>query len=92
MKIKKIDGVCYHCGQKGHMSKDCWAQKYNHNKKFEKAERAIDGDEDDVVLCLLMSESKKNVKTKKVRIAEDVKQPLEGDMMCTIDGDTFFCS
>ena len=23
----------------GHMSKDCWAQKYGHHKKFEKADR-----------------------------------------------------
>ena len=22
-KIQRFDGICYHCGQKGHMSKDC---------------------------------------------------------------------
>ena len=72
------------------MSKDCWAQKNGHYKKFEKAERAIGGDEDDLVLCLLMRESKKEIKKKKVRFMEDIKQSLEAGMMCTIDGDTFF--
>ena len=52
-------------------------------------ERAIDRDEDDLVLCLLMSESKKECKNTKVWFAEEVKQPLEAGMMCTIDGDTF---
>ena len=33
------------------MSKDCRAWKYGSNKKFEKAEKAIDGDE--LVLCSL---------------------------------------
>ena len=74
------------------MSKDCRVQKYGHNKKFEKEERAIDRDEDDVLLCLLLSESKKECKNKKVWFVEDVKQPLEIGMMCTIDGNTFFCS
>ena len=46
------------------MSKDCRVQKYGYNKKFEKAERAFDRDKDDVVLCLLSSKSKKNVKRK----------------------------
>ena len=50
----------------------------------------IDGDEDDMVLCSLMSENKKECK--KVRFAEDVKQPSEAGIMCTIDGDTYFCS
>ena len=54
------------------MSKDCWALKNSHFKKFEKAEKAIDGDEDDLVLCSLMSESKKEIKKKKVRFMEDV--------------------
>ena len=72
------------------MSKDCWARKYGQNKKIEKAERAIDGDEDDVVLCLLTSESKKECKNKKGWFMENIKQPSEADMMCTIDGDIFF--
>ena len=72
------------------MSKDCQAWKYGHYKKFEKAERAIDGEEDDLVLCLLTSESTKECKNKKVLFAGDVKQPSEAGMMCTIDGDTFF--
>ena len=46
-KNKKFEGICYHCGQKGHMSKDCRSQRNGSYKKFEKAERAIyeDGDE-----------------------------------------------
>ena len=61
-----------------------------HYKKFQKAEEAIEGDEDDLLLCLFMSESKKESKKKKVWFAEDVKQPSEAGMMCTIDSDTFF--
>ena len=74
------------------MSKDCGAQKNGHYKKIEKAEKAVDKDEDNLVLCLLMSESKKESKKKKVWFVEDVTQPLEVGMMCTIDGDTFFHS
>ena len=38
-----------------------------------------------------MSDSKsKENKKKNVRFAEDVKQPSEAGMMCTIDGKTFF--
>ena len=59
-KNKKFDGICYHCGQRGHMSKDCRAQKYRSNKKFEKTEKAID--EDELVLCYL---TKKIMKRKK---------------------------
>ena len=29
---RKFNGVCIHCGKKGHVSKDCWAQKYGHKK------------------------------------------------------------
>ena len=65
-------------------------QSEGHHKKIEKVERAIDGDEDDVLLCLMMSESKKECKKKKVWFAEDVKQPSEAGMMCIIDGYTFF--
>ena len=41
-KNRKFEGICYHCGQKGHISKDCWAGKNGHYKKFEKAERIVD--------------------------------------------------
>ena len=45
------------------MSKDCSEWKYGIYKKFEEAEKAIDKDEDDVVLCSLTMENKKdNVK------------------------------
>ena len=37
-----------------------------------------------------MSESKKECKKKKVWFMEDVKQPSEAGLICTIDGDTFF--
>ena len=36
-----------------------------------------------------MENKKKNVR-KTVWFTEDVKQPSEAGMMCTIDGDTFF--
>ena len=49
----------YHCGQKGHMSKDCRAWKYGYHKKFEKAEKDVDRDEDDLVLCLFTRVKKK---------------------------------
>ena len=61
---KKFNGLCYHCGRKGHMSNDCRERKYNNNKRYEKPEKAIDGDEDDLVLCLLMMEIEKNIKKK----------------------------
>ena len=89
MNVKKIFvGVCYHCGQNGHMSNNCRALKNGHCKKVEKAERAIDGDENDLVFCLLLSESKTKSKKKKVQFMEDVKQPSEAGMICTIDGET----
>ena len=72
------------------MNKNCWARKYGNHKKFEKAERAIDGDEDDLVLYSLTKENEKENAKKKVQ--EDVKQLFEAGMMCTIDGDSFFCS
>ena len=73
------------------MSQDCQERKYgNNNEKFEKEEKAIDGDEDDVVSCLLMMESKQESIKKKVWFTEVVKQPSEAGMMCTIDGDTFY--
>ena len=71
IKIKKIEGVFYHWDQKGHMSNDFWVQKNGHYKKFEKEEKAINGNEDDLVLCLLMSESK--IEIKKILFVEDVK-------------------
>ena len=72
------------------MSKVCWVRKFSHHKKFEKAERATNKDEDDMVLCSLITENKKENAKKKVWFAEDVKQPSKAGMMCSIDGDTFF--
>ena len=40
------------------MTHDCKERKYNNKKKNKKAEKAIDGDEDDLVLCLLTMEVK----------------------------------
>ena len=48
-KNRKFDGICYHCSQKEHISRDCQAWKNGNYKKFEKAEKAVDGDEDDLV-------------------------------------------
>ena len=47
------------------MSEDCRARKYGSNKKFEKAEKAIDRDE--LVLCSLTRDikKKKNMRRKK---------------------------
>ena len=42
-----------------------------------------------MVLCLLTMKKKENVK-KKVQFRDDVKQPTEAGMMCTINGDTFY--
>ena len=48
------------------MSWDCREKKYdNNNKIIEKAEKAVDGDEDNVVLCLLIMENKKESIRKK---------------------------
>ena len=49
------------------MSKDCQDWKYGNNyKKIEKAEKGIFGDDDDVVLCLLTMENKKENLKKKI--------------------------
>ena len=72
------------------MSWDCRERKYGNNKKYEKAEKAFDRDKDGLVLCLLMTENKKENVNKKAWFAEDVELPSEAGMICTIDGDTFF--
>ena len=84
--------MCYHCSGKGHISKDGRKRKYNNKKQYEKAEKAIDEDKDDLVVCSLSMENEKENAKKKVWFAEDVKQHSEAGMMCTIDGDTFFHS
>ena len=76
-KNRKFEGICYHCGQKGHVSKDCQAWRNGHYKKFEKAERAIDGDEDELVLCSLTSECKqKKLKRKNFGSQKMSNSPL----------------
>ena len=72
------------------MSHDCKGRKYSNNKKIDKAEKVIDGDDDDLVLCLLMIKNKKENAKKKVQFAKDGKQPSKAGMMCTIDGDSFY--
>ena len=43
------------------------------------------------MLCSLRSDDRtKENEKKKVRFTEDVRQPSETGMMCTIDGNTFF--
>ena len=41
--------LCYHCKRKGHPNWDCREQKNGNNERYEKAERAFDGDEDNLV-------------------------------------------
>ena len=49
------------------MSRDCKERKYNNKQKHEKVEETIDGeDEDDLVLCLLMMEIKKEILKRKL--------------------------
>ena len=71
------------------MSKDCRARRNGSNKKFEEAEKAIE--EDELVLCSLMMDNKKekNTEKKKVRFVENEKQSSETGMICTIDGTSF---
>ena len=57
---------------------------------IEEAEKDVNGNDDDVVLFLLMVESKKESVKNKLWLAKDVKQPSKADMMCTIDGDNFY--
>ena len=33
MKVAKIQGTCYDCGQKGHRSKDCWEREENASRR-----------------------------------------------------------
>ena len=65
-------------------------RKYDNIKRYERAEKAIDGDEHYLVLQLLRMEMKKENVKKKVWFLERVKQPSEAGMMCTIERDTFF--
>ena len=65
-------------------------QQNGHNKNIEKADKAIDND-NELVLSSLMSDGRKKENNKKiVWFVEDVKQPSKAGMMCTIDGNTFF--
>ena len=81
---KKFDRVYYHCGRKEYMSWDCRKRKYGNIKKYEKLEKAIDGDEGNLLLCSLTMKNKKDS-----RFVEDVKQSSEAGMICTINRDTF---
>ena len=51
--MKSFDGVCHHYGKKGHMSRGC-PMKKNKKKENEKAERAVDGDNEEFILCQWM--------------------------------------
>ena len=90
-RSKKFDRVCYHCSRNGHMSQTAKKEKLFIRKSMRK-EKAIDENKGDLVLCLLTMEIKKENVKKNVQFTEDVKKPMEAGMMCTINGDTFFCS
>ena len=55
------------------MSKDCKERKYNNEKKNEKAEKAVEGGNDDLIQCLLKIEIKKEKVKNKVNIVENIK-------------------
>ena len=40
-KNRKFDGICDHCGQKGHISRDCWAWKNGHYKNSRKQKKLL---------------------------------------------------
>ena len=71
-KNKKFECICYHCGQKGHISEDCRALRNNSYKKFEKAERAVDRDGDELVLCSLMRDIKKKKIMKRKKFGSQI--------------------
>ena len=71
---RKNNGICYHCERKGHRRRDCKDQQNGCEKKNKKGKKAIDGDDDELVLCSFM---------------EDVMMPTQAALLCTIDGDTF---
>ena len=77
-KNRKFEEICYHCEQKGHISRDCQAWKNGHYKKFEKAERAIDGDGDGLVLYSLMSECKTKKLKEKSSVCRRCETALQG--------------
>ena len=62
----------------------------NNKKRYKKAEKAVDEDEDDLVLCSIMTEIKAENVRKKVRFTQDFKSPLEADIMCAINRGIFF--
>ena len=61
---------------KGHISQNCRERKYSNNEKYEKAEKAINGEKDDLVLYLLTMENKKENVKKKVWFMEMLSSPL----------------
>ena len=83
-----FDWVCYHCSKKGQMSNDCHMRKSNETRS-EKAEKAVDGDDDELVFSLFTSKNKKK-KKKKVWFVEDVKMPVEVEILFNINGDTLY--
>ena len=61
------------------MSKNIQEWKYGNYKKFEKAEKPIDGDKDNVVLCLL---TKGNKKENRSSVMVHSGSILEHDIAC----------
>ena len=81
VKVKKLDGNCYHCRRDGHIHWDCTGRKFSNNRKYEKVRKAINRDKNDPVLCFLtMGDKKENIK-KKGQFMADVKQTSGAGMM-----------
>ena len=52
--------------------------------------KAIDGEDDELVLCSLRMDNKNKNKKKNCWFTKDVKMPMEADMMFIINGKHFF--
>ena len=48
-----FDVVCFFCGRKWHRSFECRPQKICYEEKNEKAKKATDGEDNDLVFCSL---------------------------------------
>ena len=75
--------------EKLHMNQDCKGRKYGHNNKNLWKQKNCWWNADELVPCLLTLKHKKENVKKKLWFVEDVKQPSDACVMCSINGDTF---